>query len=913
MTQKNWLENESGGGVNDDAVSRPRGKRRALSLSIALSLIAGVGIAQPASAESAGIIEELVVTGLRGQPRTAADSAVPIDVFSLESIESVSFQDTNDILQTLIPSYNVGREAIADGGTFIRSPNLRNLPSHHTLVLVNGKRRHRSALVALGGDGTQGPDVATIPAAALESIEVLRDGASAQYGSDAIAGVINFNLRENREGGSLRVDTGQFFEGDGFQTTVQGNVGLPIGDSGFFSLSGEYTDQEFSERSNQYCTGDFCINDPSTAPGNPNNVPGGLSDADIVNSARYQAALGNASVEGDNVQPWGQPNSTALRVFYNAGFELSDSAELYSFGNYSQSKGDGSFFHRFPGNSVLSDRRLQDGSRWNPAFNDTGTGPNFAAGFTPRFEGEVTDYSFIGGARGEADGALMWDASIRYGSSEIDYRLFNTYNPSLGPDSPTDFKPGTLTNEELQIQLDMSKELDWGFNSPVIMAFGASYLDESYDVGQSSQTASFEQGAWATSDPFGFCDAGVATAAGAAVIGNGSDLDCSNTSDPAFRAFPVGSNGFPGYSSAFAGTYERDSYAAYVDFSADITEDFFGQVAVRFEDYSDFGNETVAKVAGRYRLNDVFALRGSVGTGFRAPTPGQQGTINVATILPFGVPIASGTFPPGGPVAQALGATQLAPETTVNYTLGLTADFDSGLTVTLDWYQIEIDDRTRFVSGRDVSTDPTAGAAFANFQALQAANVAGAETIGEVRFLTNAFDSVTSGVDIVATYPVEWSNGQSTVFSAAMNYNDLQAEGDNIGTFLDNEDLFDFENGQPQMRGILSAMHSVGAWTVTGRASYFGEYENSQEVRNGGPLLGVQTFGAEWFVDLEGAYQINDTFRLSVGGRNIFDEYPDQLNAEIGQRDQCCGRIFDSASVLPWQGGYYYTRLNMDF
>jgi iron complex outermembrane receptor protein len=913
MTQKNWLENESGGGVNDDAVSRPRGKRRALSLSIALSLIAGVGIAQPASAESAGIIEELVVTGLRGQPRTAADSAVPIDVFSLESIESVSFQDTNDILQTLIPSYNVGREAIADGGTFIRSPNLRNLPSHHTLVLVNGKRRHRSALVALGGDGTQGPDVATIPAAALESIEVLRDGASAQYGSDAIAGVINFNLRENREGGSLRVDTGQFFEGDGFQTTVQGNVGLPIGDSGFFSLSGEYTDQEFSERSNQYCTGDFCINDPSTAPGNPNNVPGGLSDADIVNSARYQAALGNASVEGDNVQPWGQPNSTALRVFYNAGFELSDSAELYSFGNYSQSEGDGSFFHRFPGNSVLSDRRLQDGSRWNPAFNDTGTGPNFAAGFTPRFEGEVTDYSFIGGARGEADGALMWDASIRYGSSEIDYRLFNTYNPSLGPDSPTDFKPGTLTNEELQIQLDMSKELDWGFNSPVIMAFGASYLDESYDVGQSSQTASFEQGAWATSDPFGFCDAGVATAAGAAVIGNGSDLDCSNTSDPAFRAFPVGSNGFPGYSSAFAGTYERDSYAAYVDFSADITEDFFGQVAVRFEDYSDFGNETVAKVAGRYRLNDVFALRGSVGTGFRAPTPGQQGTINVATILPFGVPIASGTFPPGGPVAQALGATQLAPETTVNYTLGLTADFDSGLTVTLDWYQIEIDDRTRFVSGRDVSTDPTAGAAFANFQALQAANVAGAETIGEVRFLTNAFDSVTSGVDIVATYPVEWSNGQSTVFSAAMNYNDLQAEGDNIGTFLDNEDLFDFENGQPQMRGILSAMHSVGAWTVTGRASYFGEYENSQEVRNGGPLLGVQTFGAEWFVDLEGAYQINDTFRLSVGGRNIFDEYPDQLNAEIGQRDQCCGRIFDSASVLPWQGGYYYTRLNMDF
>jgi len=912
MTEKNWKDKDWGGGVNDDATPRSMGRRTALSLSIALSLIVGVGVAQPASAASAQI-EEVVVTGLRGEPRTAADSAVPIDVFSLESIESVSFQDTNDILQTLIPSYNVGRQAISDGGTFIRSPNLRNLPSHHTLVLVNGKRRHRSALVALGGDGTQGPDVATIPAAALESIEVLRDGASAQYGSDAIAGVINFNLRENREGGSLRVDTGQFSEGDGFQTTLQGNIGLPLGEKGFLSISGEFTDQEFSERSNQYCTGSFCIENPSTAPGNANNVPGGLSDADIVNSPRYQAALGGASVEGRNVQPWGQPNSEALRFFYNAGYELSDSAELYSYGNYSASKGDGSFFHRFPGNSVLSDRRLEDGSRFNPAFNDTGSGPNFAAGFTPRFEGEVTDLSFIGGARGELDGDLMWDASIRYGSSEIDYRLFNTYNPSLGPNSPTDFKPGDLTNEEIQLQLDMSKELDWGMNSPVTMAFGASYLDESYEVGQSSDTASFEQGPWATSDPFGFCNAGVATTAGMAVIGNGSDLDCANASDPAFRAFPVGSNGFPGYSPAFAGSYDRDSYALYVDFSADITENFFGQVAVRFEDYSDFGNETVAKAAGRYRLTDVFAIRGSVGTGFRAPTPGQQGTINVATILPFGVPIASGTFPPGGPVAQALGATDLTPETTVNYTVGVTASFDSGLTVTADWYQIEIDDRTRFTSGRDVSTNPTAGAAFDNFQALQAAGVAGAETIGEVRFLTNAFNSTTTGVDIVATYPVEWSNGSSTMFSAAMNYNDLEAEGDNIGTFLDNEDLFDFENSQPQTRAILTATHSVGSWNVTGRASYFGEYENSQEDGNGGPLLGAQTFGGEWFVDLEGAYQINDMFRLSVGGRNIFDEYPDELNAEIGQRDQCCGRVFDSGSVLPWQGGYYYTRLNVDF
>lgn len=858
-----------------------------------------------------GEIEEVTVTGLRGKPRSAVDSAVAVDVFSLEALESVSFQDTNDILQTLIPSYNVGRQAISDGGTFIRSPNLRNLPSHHTLVLVNGKRRHRSPLVQLGGDGTQGPDVATIPAAAIESVEVLRDGASSQYGSDAIAGVINFNLRENREGGSLRVDTGEFFEGDGFQTTVQGNVGFPLGENGFFSLSGEWTDQEFSERAEQYCTGSFCITDPSTAPGNGDNVPGGLSDADIVNSARYQAALGNASVEGENVQPWGQPNSDALRLFFNAGIDLGDNMELYSFGNYSQSSGDGSFFYRFPGNSVLSDRRLQDGSRWNAAFNDTGMGPDFAAGFTPRFEGEIEDYSVLAGIRGGDESTFLWDASVRYGSSEIDYRLFNTFNPSLGPMSPTDFDPGSLRNEELQVQIDLSQELDWGFYSPATLAFGLSYMDESYEVAQTDDVASFEQGPWATGDPFGFCDGGAPTAAGLAVSGT-SDLDCANTSDPVYRAFPVGSNGFPGYSPAFAGDYERDSFSLYVDLEADLTENLFAEVAVRYEDYSDFGDETVAKVSGRYRFNDIFAVRGSVGTGFRAPTPGQQGTINVATILPFGVPIASGTFPPGGPVAQALGASQLAPETSVNYTLGVTANFDSGLTVTLDAYRIEIDDRTRFVSGRNVSTDPTAGPAFDNFLALQGAGVAGAETIGEVRFLTNAFDTVTSGIDLVATYPVDWSNGQSTTFSVSANYNEFETEGSNIGEFLDNEDLFDFENNQPQLRAILTAVHDIGGLTITGRASYFGEYENSQEEFNGGPLRGVQTFDPEWFIDLEGSYRINEMFRVSIGGRNIFDEFPDELN-DIGRADQCCGRIYDSGSVLPWQGGYYYARLNVDF
>jgi iron complex outermembrane receptor protein len=893
-------------------------KIKPLSYAIALLAAGGATLAaHQVSAQGGENIEEVVITGLRGKPRSAVDSPVAVDVFTADAIEASSFQDTADVLQSLIPSYGVSRVPIGDGLTFIRPATLRGLPTHHTLVLVNGKRRHRTSLVQLGGDGTQGPDVATIPSVAIGSVEVLRDGASSQYGSDAIAGVINFNLKEDTEGGTLTVDTGQQYEGDGFQTTVQGNIGFALGENGFLNISGEYNDIEFTERAEQYCTGGFCITNPDTSPGNPNLIASGPytganagpSDATIVNSPEYQAALPNASVEGDNVIPWGQPNLEALRFFYNAGIDLGNEMELYSFGNYSQSTGDGSFFYRFPGNSVLSDRRLQDGSRWNPSTNFGGPGPSFPAGFTPRFEGEVTDYSALLGLRGVA-GVWNWDVSGRYGYSEIDYTLFNTYNPSLGPNSPTRFRPGLLSNEEIQFQFDASREIDMDLASPVVLAVGASYMDEEYVVERSSDPDSYAVGDWALSDPFGFCDGGAATAAGAAVIAGGSDLDCSNSSDPVYRAFPVGSNGFPGYSPDFAGDFTRDSFAVYADVSADVTDALFLQGAARYEDYSDFGDEVVWKVAGLYRLNDTWALRGSVGTGFRAPTPGQQGTINVATILPFGVPIASGTFPPGGPVAQALGASELKAETSTNYTFGLTAQFEK-LTLTIDGYVIDIDDRTRFVSGRDVSTDPADGAAFENFLALEAAGVAGANTIGQVAWITNAIDTRNVGMDIVATYPLEWANGQVSNIQFAYNYNEVSIESNPAG-FLDNEDQFDFENGIPKHRFIATGTHQVGDLSLLARVSYFGEWENSQEEFNGGPLRGVQTFDATWFLDLEASYQLTDSLRLTAGGRNVFDEFPDELN-DIGRADQCCGRLYDSGTIVPWQGGYYYGRLQFDF
>ena len=912
-----------------------------LWLIVASSILALVALPAGAQQGADEEIEEIIVSGLRGTPRTAVDSAIPIDTFSAEMIEAVSHTDTVDILQTLVPSYNVGREPISDGSSFIRPANLRGLPTHHTLVLVNGKRRHRSSLVTIGGDGDQGPDVATIPSIAIHSIEVLRDGASAQYGSDAIAGVINFNLKDNREGFSVALRSGQYYEGDGAGFTVSGNVGLPLGENGFLSISAEIDDQDFSERAEVYCEDWFCL-DPSNPLFQDNNatrqgyVTGtptpGLSAYEQGLQAAFPAGVAAASVEGDNVMPWGQPNVESVRVFYNAGIDLDNGTELYSFGSYSESEGDGSFFYRWPENGTIELLRRADGSLYSPL-------EKFAGGFTPRFEGEIEDFGLAVGVRGETDGGFAYDLSWRFGSDEIDYRLFNTVNPSFGPDSQTDFKPGSLKNTETQFQLDLSNEFDLGWESPLVFAYGFSFLDEEYDVGQSADAASFEAGPHALQDPFGFCTTetlpdgspdfasrtptavagggvwtesigGQAAVAGQdIVIAGGGALDCTNADDPVYTVVGVGANGFPGFSPAFSDVFERDSYAVYADLSADINDRFFLQVAARFEDYSDFGTEAVGKIAARIRLTDQFAIRGSFGTGFRAPTPGQQGTTNVSTRLPNGFPVATGLFPAGSTVAQALGATPLDAETSTSFTIGFTADFND-LTVTVDFYDIDIDDRFSAISTLDVSADPLGDPdAFANFQALSNAGVPGAETIGGVFYFTNAFDSNTQGVDVVASYPIEWAGGQSTNLQFAFNWNENNLESD-ASDFLNEEDRFDFENDDPNIRWNGSATHSFSdAFSVMARARFYGESENS----NTSGALVVQKFDSTTFFDLEATYEINDNWRVTVGGRNIFDEFPDRTDRVASNNDQCCGRTFVSGGVVPWQGGYYFGRVAVSF
>ena len=873
-------------------MKKPTSKSLRLPLvsAIAAALLPVAMAPAVANAQESADLEEVVITGVRGKPRTVQDSPVPVDVFSQEDLENVEFTDMNDIIRTLVPTYNLSRQPISDGATFIRPATLRGLPTDKTLVLVNGKRRHRAALVLIGGAGSQGPDLATIPAAAIGGLEILRDGAAALYGSDAIAGVMNFQLKNNDSGGSISVTTGQYYENDGDNTTVSGNMGFSIGDGGFLSVSAEHYTADPTYRGEQYCRSVFCLDptgaayDDFIANGDPRRVFYG-TDPDFL------AATANASLDGPVVQPWGNPNAERSSIFFNAGMPMSDTVDMYAFGNYSQSTGDGSFFYRYPYNGVIEELREPDGSIYFPLEKHPG-------GFTPRFFGDVKDKSLAVGWNNSDEGRFGWDASVRMGESTIDYTLKNTINPSMGPDSPTSFRPGRLTNTEMQFQLDLSYEL----TDTVTVLGGLSQMDEEYDIA-GGEPDSYRVGPYSSPDPWSFCnDDGTPTAAGAAVVNPDRPLDCSDPDDPVYTAVGVGSNGFPGYSPAFSDVYSRDSFAAYGEVNADVTDKLFVQAALRYEDYSDFGSETIYKVAGNLQLSDTLRMRASVNTGFRAPTPGQQGTTNVSTRLPDGVPIAVGLFPAGGTVAQALGSSGLKPETSNGFSIGLTGSA-GGADFTIDYYSIDVDDYFNAVSTRDVSSTPGADG-YDNFLALDAAGVAGANTIGGVNWFTNAYDVGVSGIDAVVTYPID-SNFGTTDLTFTYGYNEFEFKSSPDG-FLSSEAQHDTVNFNPNTRFILQANHRMNNnFAINARGSYWGESSNAANSNDDSP---IQDFSSIFMLDLSVSY-MGDGYTLTAGGMNITDEYPDRDN--IG--DYCCGRIYPSASGISWQGGRWYVKAEYMF
>lgn len=836
----------------------------------------GAAWAEAAPEPQAGAEEQdtIIVTGTRRTDRTVAESAVPVDVFDAKTLESQSSGDMNNILRNLVPSFNVGRFAIADGSTFVRPPTLRGLPPDEILVLVNGKRRHRAALVQLGGgslaSGSQGVDLAQIPSMAIERIEVLRDGAAAQYGSDAIAGVINYGLKTADHGISMRARYGQYYKGDGQNFQLSGNAGFKLTDNGFFNVTGEYLRSKQTSRGGQR----------AGAYVTEMNMP------ELADQIR------------NPVQKYGDPDVEAYRLFFNSGIDLNDTDQIYMFGNYGHSHQEGDFNWRQPytltgpGKDGTGTATYSRSSVFNPIYLDQladGTydvnGATwdatqwFPAGFTPRFKADIDDYSLTAGYKGQIVDDLTFDLSGSFGANRIKYFMSNTFNPSMGPDSPTSFYLGSLEQQEFNLNADFAYQVDLGMASPLTIAFGGERRAETYKIGL-GDTASYTIG----------------------------DYAYQELSDGTAVSQAVGANGFPGYGPDSTVDNTRTSYAAYIDLEADPIEGFTLGVAGRYEHFSDFGNTTNGKVQARYAFTPAIAVRGALSTGFRAPTPGQLYTTNVATGFSGSQPIETATYPYTNPAAQYYGATALKPEKSTNISAGFVVTPGSGFTATIDYYNIKVKDRIGMSGNFDVQASER--------DDLRALGIANWASLGRVRYFTNAFDTRTQGVDFVLSHQMSsaWGSFSSQL---ALNYNKTKVIKRDAA-IIDDVRKGDIENLNPNWRGNFTETYSSGPLTIIGRANYFGKFTDYAYTADGGNL----SVGAEWTFDLEASYKVNDMFTVAVGGENIFDNYPDKNIRSLGLSNSnwyaftqatVSGSRYVDDSPFGFNGGFWYVRVGVNF
>ena len=777
--------------------------------------------------------------------------------------------DMSNLLRNVVPSYNVNDQPISDAATLVRPANLRGLAPDHTLMLVNGKRRHRASVITWLGNGisngSQGPDAAAIPALALKRIEVLRDGASAQYGSDAIAGVMNFVLNDASEGGSLEVRYGEYKEGDGEQVTIAGNIGLPLGDSGFLNLTAEWGESDPTSRSEQ------------------------RADAQSLIDDGYQGVPAPAMI-------WGRPIvNDDMKLWANFGVDLSDTLELYGHANYNSKEVDGGFFFRNPTNrgavysgdggaTLLIGDLTPDGTGNCPvvamngnipdpvAFAQVQADPNcfsfqetITGGFTPRFGGDITDMSFLIGLRGEINENLRWDVSAYRGEHEADFFINNTVNASLGPDTPRDFDPGLYKQTDTNFNADLS----WTVSDNLNIGFGGEFRNEEFEIGP-GQVESYTAGPLAD------------------------------------QGFSTSSNGFPGFPAVTSGTFERENYAVYVDAEWTPTDSLVTQGAIRFEDFDGFGSTTNFKVGANWAITDNFGVRSTYSTGFKAPTPGQSNASNTSTELTNvnGVPtlINNGTIPATNPVALAFGGRELDPEESTNFTGGFYATLGN-FEITVDYYDIDVEDRINLSSEVKLTQE--------QIDQLVADNVPGAGDLTQFRFFTNDFDTNTHGIDVVVSTYTEWLGG-TTDWNLAYNNNKTEVEKfnpDTIGTGR----IRQIEETTPETRWNLSANHTVGNFRVLARLSFYDEWYDSFE----NDVFGTNAvFDSEYLIDLELEYRIGDHSSILIGGNNITDESGQKatdVNNLGFNTATILGNTYSQYSPFGISGAFWYARYRYSF
>ncbi len=759
----------------------------------------------------------------------------------------------------------------------VRPANLRGLSSDSTLVLVNGKRRHRASVITFtdgANRGAQGPDLATIPAIALERVEVLRDGAAAQYGSDAIAGVLNFRLREDAEGLSVQTSWGQTYHGDGDKVQAAANLGLPLTEHGFVNLSFEFLNADETSRSVQR------------------------------RDARALIEAGNRAVRRPATQIWGAPEVRYdYKFFGNLGLDLKDmGARLYAFGNYAERKVEGGFFFRNPntrsgifsgdGGKTLLVADLSGEGRGcpvvptNPAADYTNVrlpehcflfNERFPGGFTPRFGGYLKDWSVAFGLRGELDGledtaALLngwsYDASASFGHNRIDFFMHHTVNPQLAAlrtNIPTSYRPGGNRQFERTFNLDVSRP--WGvgvLSAPLHLAFGFEYHMEEYENALGGENSRFID----------------------------EDLDLAG------QGFGIGSNGFTGFRQDSAGVFTRDNYALYLDLEAALVESLRLGLAGRYENFGgDIGESVNGKASVHWQPLDALALRGSVGSGFRAPTPGQSNIRKVNTTWTDAGLVDQGIFPSHHPVAAFFGGTPLAPEKSVNYSVGTVLNA-GGLSLTLDYYRIKIQDRIGLT--RDFSVTPDRRAAFNRLSP-------DASAITSVRYFTNGFDTTAQGVDLVATYPLTSPAGETLLIFAG-NWNELTIDSRDRDV-IDDTQVRQIEDALPAFRFSLTADHGRGPWRLLARLYFYDDFFEA----HGNSSSRFIRAGERWLVDVEAAYTFTglplmETLTFAVGAENVFDTTPSKnpYARDLGAR-------YPESSPFGFNGGFYYLRAGVEF
>lgn len=885
--------------------------RLGLLATLAVSSVS-IGSAVAQEAESENNDEQIIVTGTRISGRSAADSPVPVDVISGDEFRQNSSTDVQDLLRTAVPSFNVNTQPISDAATIVRPPNVRGLSPDNVLVLVNGKRRHRGSIISfLGGgisDGAQGVDISAIPSLALKQVEVLRDGASSQYGSDAIAGVLNFILRDD-VGFEAVARYGSTYEGDGDNFTVSLNAGFELGDSGFVNITGEIRGADGTVRS--------VVRDDVA----------GIVDAGYFSADNF---IDINTYTNEVPQYWGQPDvEDDYKLFINSAFELSDSAELYLFGNYGTRTVTGGFFYRNPVTEGSQRGGVYAGPYVDPLtglalaeedggvhsvlvgdLDGVGVGgtcidgipiggagnvtpdPTFLAqitaddncfsfietipfGFVPRFGGDNTDQAIAVGVRGEiAIGTgLLYDASVQFGSNETQFFIRNTINASLGPDTPRDFVPGGQKQEEFVANLNFVYATDVGLASDLNVAFGTEFREETFDLYQ-------------------------------------GDADSFALGVLADQGFSSSSNGFGGFPETTSSS--QDSVAFYVDLEADVTDSLTLQTAIRYEDFSAFGDTTNFKIAGIYHVSDNFRLRSAYSTGFHAPTAGQASITNVTTAIVDGLLVDQGTLPLFSPAGQLAadfvesagnGRPELGPEDAKNFSFGFSADV-AGMSWTVDYYHIELKDRVALGANVDflAALEFAGNAEYATVSEgltdldaqgiINRTDFIGLDDLTQFRFFSNSFDTTTWGIDVVGNYAFDFLEGDSRI-TLAGNYNVTTV--DDVGTVnpISDSRVQAIEDLLPNTKFNLTWTHEQGNWRTLVRANYFGGWDDTSN--------GVDNISAEVLFDAQVAYLVGDYLEIAVGVDNLFDTYPDENPNQGGT-----GQLYPEGSPFGFNGGSWY-------